>query len=398
MLKGISTSRVMVFLITILLSTVAWFYVTAAESRVDAFPGKIPLTLKNVPDGLVAILDVESIKVRIRADQRSWSLLSIDSFVATVNLDNFGIGVHEVPIVVAVTIPNVQVVEKDPPTVRVRLEQSVTKDLPVRVVVQGQAAEGQAPGEPSVSPGRVLAVGPKSILETLTDAQAVVTLAGEESVVQRIVRLQALDRTGKSLESVRFEPATVGVTIPIVKAADAKTVGIRVVTAGSPPDGYYVQKITVVPPTVTITGGADIIAIDTEPIDLTTLTADQTVTVDLVLPAGASLVDGLSRATVGLSIAPVPTSKQVPLTFNFSEIDPSLKVTEFNPPSGKVLLIGPAITLSGVMSSSAMVSLAGRGEGTHLITITLDQILPPPGTVVSGSPTPTTILVTLAPK
>ena len=398
MFSSLFSNRAFVFLAMIIMAMVSWIYVTAAESRVDNFPGQIPVTLKNVPDQLVALPETDTITVRLRADQRSWSLLSVDSFSAQLDLKGLVSGIHEVPVTVAVSVPNVQIVEKKPATITVRLEESVSKDVPVRVVVQGKAAAGKAPGEPNVTPDHVSAVGAKSIVAAVTEAQAIVTLGGEGSDVQRTVELVAQDQQGDPVQGIRFEPASVGVSIPIVQASNTKTVGVRVVTIGAPNDGYYVQKIAVSPSTVVIAGSAEIDAIDTTPIDLTNLAATKTFTVDLVFPTGITSIDRVTRASVTLTIAPLPISKQVPVTYTFTDLDSVLKVDQVTPASGSVAVAGPSDVLTGLNAVTATVSLSGLSAGTHAVNITSSLIQAPEGVTVSGSPTPSAISVTLSPK
>ena len=394
-LPEIVKGRAGIFLVMVLISTASWLYVTAAESRVDTFPGRLPLTFKNVPEGFVPVTETETVEVRIRADQPAWSLLSVDSFVASVDLKGLSGGTHELPIQVAVSLPNVQVVEKRPANVRVLLEEQVSKEVPVRVVVQGEAAAGRAPGDPAASPDSVLVVGAKSLVAAITEALAVVTLHGEASDVVRTVRLLAQDREGESVEGIRFEPAMVGVRLPIVQASNARTVGVRVVTTGQPAEGYYVQRLAVAPATVTIAGGGEVEAVDTVPIDLNGLTGDRTVTVDLVLPAGAILIESRPRVTVSFSVVPVPTSKQVPLSFTFTDIDPQLRVAETDPSSGRVVIAGPSTAVAAVNSVTAAISLAGRGAGTHRVPLSASMVHTPEGVTASGTPTPSSVTVTL---
>jgi YbbR domain-containing protein len=395
--KGHLVSRLPAFGVMVLLSFLAWIYVTASEARVETFPGKIPLSFRNVPTGLVPIVEVEEIEVRIRADAATWSTLSADAFSAHFDVAGLGVGTHEVSVTVSAMLPAVQIIEKRPSTVLVRLEEEITKDLPVRVVVQGKAADGKAPGEPKTTPERATVAGPKSVIEQLTDVQAVVTLGGETTDVQRTVRLQVQGRSGEPLPNLRFDPLTVSVSIPIVQAADVRTVGVEVKTASIPPEGLYVQRISVTPATIAVTG-AEVTSIPTIPVDLSGLTQTRTMTIDLAFPSGTLPIDRVSRVTVTFTIAPIPTSKQVPLTYTFVDIDPALKVESFDPPVGKAVVVGPATTLATTNAVTATISLAGRGQGTHAVDVGVETIQAPAGASVSGSPTPSAVTVVLVPK
>lgn len=398
MASRIFSNRLLVFLAMVVVSAISWMYVTAAETNVDAFPGKIPVTVKNLAPNLVALPETEEVEVRLRADRSGWSLLSADSFTAQLDLQGLTAGVHEVPVTVVVSVPNVQIVEKNPATITVSLEESVSKDVPVRVVVQGKAAAGKAAGEATATPDRVLAVGAKSIVAAITDAQAIVTLKGEEGNVQRTVQLSALGRSGEPLDGVRFEPNSVGVAIPIVQASNARTVGVRVVTIGNVKDGFFVQKISVSPATVTITGSDALTSLDTAPIDLAELGSTKTFTVNIVYPTGVQSVDGVSRATVTLTITPLPTSKQVPVTYTFVDLDASLKIDKVDPASGTVVVAGPTDVLSGLNAVTATVSLSGKAAGLHTINIAGANIQALQNMIVSGTPTPSSITVTLSAK
>lgn len=392
------SSRLITFGAIVILTSLAWVYVSASESRTGAFPGDIPLTLKNTPEGLIPVTDEDSVKVRVRADQQSLSALSIDSFTATVDLKGLNAGTYELPVAVAVSVPSVQVVAKEPATVRVTLEESLSKEVPVRVVVQGKAAEGKSPADPIATPNRVTVIGAKSVVAFLSDAEAVVTLGGETSEVQRTVSLQAKDKSGKPLTSIRFEPSTVGVKIPIVQSSSARTVGVRVVTSGNVRDGYYIQKVSVTPATVAVTGSSELAAIETRPVDVTDLATNKTFTTDLVLPAGVVFVDKAVKATVTLTVSPIPTVKQVPLGFSFADLDPTLKISNYDPGSGKISVGGTADVVAGVTTLTATLSLMGKGEGVSSLAVTTNLINLPVGVTIVGAPLPSAVSVTLVKK
>lgn len=392
---AILSTRLVIFLIMLLTATISWLYVTAAESKIDVFPGSIPIVVKNVPSGLVAIADVEEVSLKIRANQRNWSLLSADSFYAQIDLGGLQEGTHVVPVMTAVSVPNVQIVERQPAQIRVRLEEEMTKEVAIRAVVQGRAAEGKSPGEPQISPNSAKAIGPKSIIASISEAQALVTLGGEEKDAQRMVRLQVLGKQGEPLPQVRFDPERVAVLIPIVQAPTVKTVGIRPVISGSPGDGFFVQSITASPAVVTISGRVSYDVVETMPINISGLTANKTFEINLSLPAGVTLLDKVDKVTVVVTVSPLPITKEVALVFNFVDLDPNLKITSIEPSAGRLTVSGLPGVLSTINSLPATISLKGLAAGTHSVSVSYQSIFLPPDIVSSNTPLPSAILVTV---
>ena len=257
-MKGINKFLNIIFrnwlakIVSVLLACTLWIYVGIGQTKTANFPGRVPLQIRNVPQGMVAITDIERVTIKIVADSETWKKLSADSFTAYLDLTGLTVGTHEIKIIVSTNMSNIQIVEVSPATVLVRLEPQVEKQIPVNVLIDGKAGEGLVPGQWTVEPAVVKVSGAKSIVENLLEATAKIQLAGETADFKKVTKLEGLDAQAKTISNLSFSPSEVTVSVPIVKASNVKTVGIKVVTAGNPAEGYWVSKIETNPQTVTV--------------------------------------------------------------------------------------------------------------------------------------------------
>jgi len=83
------TKNLWIKLFCLLAAILLWVYVAAGQSAVGKFPGNIEIRAINVPSGLVAIFDNQSVEIKIMADSATWRKLSADSFTAYVDLTSY---------------------------------------------------------------------------------------------------------------------------------------------------------------------------------------------------------------------------------------------------------------------------------------------------------------------
>lgn len=84
--------------------------------------------------------------------------------------------------------------------------------------------------------------------------QAAVSVANSTASINSLQVLVALDQNGEKIEGVTINPDQVQVFVPIRRRIDARNVGVRAVTEGSPPDGYWLSNLRVTPATSDHTG------------------------------------------------------------------------------------------------------------------------------------------------
>lgn len=156
-------------LLSLGLSLTLWLYVTSKGKTELTL--RIPLELRNVPQGMAVVGDVAgSMEVRLQGQERALRDITtgkkvvgiIDLTMARVGENTIRISPDDIrrPSGVAVTYLSL-------PEVRLRLERLEQKSFRLRPLLHGQPAEGYRVGKISVTPLRITVEGPISVLKTL---------------------------------------------------------------------------------------------------------------------------------------------------------------------------------------------------------------------------------------
>lgn len=375
-------------LLALVCAVFLWVYVSASESKVEYFPGSIPIEVKNTPSGLAAIYDEQKVRVKLQAPYQVYNRLSIDNFEAFLDLSGLSEGTYEVEVGVVVNVANVVIVEKEPAKVIVRLEAVTQKEVPVVVKFEGEAKSGYVPGEPVIKPDKAEAKGAKSLVESLSEAVALVKLSGEDEDFKRTVALFVYNEKGEKQKGIEFTPTSVQVEIPIVAASENKTVGIKAKIKGRPKSDYFVSKIETTPTVVEVSGSDSalkgILYIETKEIDIEGIDKDLEKEVELSAPVGITLKDKKVRVKISLSLN--TTSREIVASFSYANLTAGLSVNSVTPNTVKVVVSGPVSTINELSSSNIVITfnLQGKAAGSHFIDITKDMISLPEGCAASS--------------
>jgi len=343
-------------------ASVLWIYIAAGQNIIAKYPGSIKIKAVNTPAGLVAIYDTKTIDIKIMAEPAVWSKLSADSFTASVDLSGQKEGTYELPVNVVSATAGVDIVERNPDKIIVSLEQIVSKEVSINKKLEGSAAEGLVAGNIDLSPNATTVQGPRSVVNNITEATALIKLNGESEKFTKTVAILAYDEQGETINNVSFDPSETLASVAIVKASNNKTVGIKVKTSGSPADGYFVSELAVSPNTVDITGASSLLAnttyIETEAVDLTGVSTSFEKDVALNVANGLALQIGSPpKVHVKITLSKNNISREIAVTIMPVNLNPAYFVSFLNPSEVKVICSGSPDIVNGLKSSDVILSL-----------------------------------------
>jgi YbbR domain-containing protein len=358
-----------------LLSTVAamiaWFIISLNQSSVVNYPNKIAIDFGGLKDNLVSVAADDNVQIKISVDPINLKDLKDSDFKASVDLTGLENGVYEKEIKVTTTSPKVQIISCNPRKTTVKIDTRETKAVPVRVKYDGTAADGYIVSDATAEPEQVNVVGPKSTIDTITEAVAPIKINGEKEGFEKISQLFVYDAQGDEIKFVKIEPETIKTKISITPAGDTKTVGIKVKTSGQIKDGYWINTITTEPQTVTISGSRTKLSqtqyVETEVIDLGNLSADKTYTAQLDVDNGIKVEDKYSSIKVTIDIEESEQTRTVEITPKFKNVPSALNVTT-NPQkvSVEVTTSKTSIEESDI---SLEIDLGSYGRGEHEVEL-----------------------------
>lgn len=391
-------------IICLVLAFSLWTYVVSGEAKVDSYPGKIALEINNRSENLVVVKSVNDVEIKIIADRGVWKKLSSSSFSAYIDLTGLSQGTHEVPVHAKSNVENVQIIEIKPSKIMVSLEPVITKSIKIKSKIEGSAKEGMMATQVNLEPTKVDVSGPESIISRIKDVYGLVVLNGEDANFNKSIPIKAYNDQGKEYDNITFNPKEVQAEILIAKAAQTKTVGVKVNLEGRLASGYWINQITTNPQIITISGQSANLAstdyIDTKAFNIDGLNSNKSQQIGLNVPDGITLEDKISKVTVELSITSIDSSKELTIGYNYTNLASNLKVNNIDPSGVKLVLSGANDKLTNVDLAGVKVNIdlsSYTQPGTYAVDIKDTMITKPEGLSIISF-IPSSIRITLDAK
>jgi YbbR domain-containing protein len=234
----------------------------------------------------------------------------------------------------------------------------------VEIVNSDELSAAYEIGGPTLTdPEEVVITGPQPKVDRVVVVGTTVSVAGATTTVTEIQSLVAQDGEGEAVTEVTIDPPSVEVTVFVRRRIDARDVGVRALTTGSPPEGYWLNGLSVDPATVTLQGDPNIIAdlggfVDTFPVDLSEAIGKITVQTPLDIPAEVQALDfngnAIGNVAVTAQIAPRRSDLLVVRPVELINDRGTLTVT-LEPPEVTLLLSGPLPTLNAIEANPELV-------------------------------------------
>lgn len=243
-------------------------------------------------------------------------VMATANYSLELDLTSVGKGEHVLP-VTPVGFPSNVTVKLSPSNVKVVVDEKTNKSMPVVVNVTGTPSTGLKAGQPVAKPNRVTVSVPSRIYDTVDSVRADVSVEKAQSAVASKVKLVALDKNGKAIETAVINPAVVDVEVPIT--SPFSTVPLQLKYVGEPPRGFAVASIRQSTDKVTVYGQQSVLDkmefYEGPQVNLSDLKEDKELTLDIPLNAKATQVEP-AKVTVTISIVPsvTKTLEAIPLS------------------------------------------------------------------------------------
>lgn len=355
----------------------------------------VPVQLINqdslTQDGLaVDSTDITSIDVTLSGDRADINKLEEGDIQVTADLYGRHEGSNYVSL--EVQLPRgISLDSRSEDRILINIGQLVTAEKSVEATLTGEVAADTEMSGAKVEPETMTIYGTRKNVDKVDRIEAAVNarlLNDKDSTHD--VAVKTVDSSGKEVPYVTTSQETASVTARLVKY---KEVPLKVDTTGSVAQGYELESVKA-PDTVRIEGSTDILAditsVTADDIDISGLTENTRVKINLNLPDGVSVRNSDELyATVNVR---GPSTGEFSFSGNeiaiegldeglSASISGSIRVSVSGPRSAVSVLTKADITVS--------VNLSGLGEGTHevpvYVTSSADSgelvLEPSPGTV-----------------
>lgn len=320
MLRNNKVNAVIAFVAAVFL----WIYVVGqVNPETTGRISGIPVVFAGeevLEDNDLALVDPGELTVDIvvrgnRSDVRK-VISNSDRITAVANVAGLSKGTHDVSL--DITVPSsVDLQKQSMDDVVVEVDDLAMENIAVEIRYEGTFAESQEAVAAAIDPAVITVTGAASTVDTIDHLEAVIPVS-ELTDKTTTISADVLPVTeyGQEVEHVKLAASKVDVTVGLVETA---TAALKVETEGTPADGYEVEKVTC-PETVKVKGPHSALEGLTEitaaPVDVTGLSEDTTVTLDLNLPDGVELVEPKTVEAV-VQIAGVSSMS---FTYSTSEI------------------------------------------------------------------------------
>lgn len=309
------TSPWSLWAISVTAALLMWFYVT--ESGSGGYGTRRfsrPLEYQSLDAQAMLRNRVSEVDIEVRGLEEVLAHLDYNSVSCVVDLRNLLPGNKYTQEVKVNLPPNVTLVSSTPSQVVVDLLRQVVRLIAVEVVLPADIPEGQYLEGVEVLPKEVAIRGGEKDISKIGAVRV-------QPTVQELQSGQELFLPAKLLQSepfedeVTLEPAQVRVKGSLVRGLPKKRVPVNVRLSGKPSSDFEVKAIVTEPSEVQIEGTAARLAqvseVDTETVDISWVSADQSLVVPLKAPSakGVSIVN-LKSVRLSIQLEPVRATTQ----------------------------------------------------------------------------------------
>jgi len=325
----IKNDKIIIQVICALVAVGLWVLVMIDKNPMGEKPFyRIPVTIKNVEAltrGSTSYMLMENkdsftVNVKVKGLYNDLLKLQAKDIKATAEITDFKEGLNS--LLVEIEVPNEMKVDViTPKYITCTIDQIVSVSVDVLVQYQGVQASGFHLEYGASNPDSVIVKGPRSIVNSVSSAVAVVNVEGmQENVVQN-KPVVLYDNTNKEIDTkfLTISPSSVEASYDILPT---KTVPVKPVFIGEPAEGYKLTDLTIDMESVEIAAPKEIldtiVELETEPIDITDAGLNVMSEKKIVTGKNVKIVGKTNKANVTAIIEEIVDKEFV---FDFGDIE-----------------------------------------------------------------------------
>jgi YbbR domain-containing protein len=373
-----------------LLAFALWVFVSYTQNPdVTSSFDSVPVEIEGLAPGMLVVdkdgqprASRPTVDLTVDADEDTLRSMTVSDIRALVDVSERGPGEHSVPINIVPTRSGLQRARfsADPDFLLIRLDQEITRTVPLTVEIAGSVPFGFESGEPEVAlagqPVETVQIrGPQSLVERVDRARITADIDRLTANYNSPRTPEPVSDDGQVVAGVTLTPSTVNLNVPISSSVGVKRVPVIPVLNGQPASGYVVTGVAVEPQLVTLTGSSGpldaVESVSTLGVSIGGASQTFTRTVAIAEPVGTRLGFGEpTSAVITVQVAPVvrPFQVTLPVPVQVVDIPPGL-LASLSPQIVQVELVGTTTQLGGLDAESlvGLVSASGRGPGSYNI-------------------------------
>ncbi|MBP3637814.1 MAG: hypothetical protein J6K13_09705 [Clostridia bacterium] len=222
-------------------------------------------------NGMIVLTNLDEVigsaQLHVDVPQMQYNNATANIFNARIDLSRITeTGVQDIKVLTSNSSTYGEVTAVTPATIQIEVDDYITRyRIPVNVHTAGEPPEGYYAGTPQPDPPMVAVSGPKTLVDKIVQAEAILDLGhlpSREGTVRTATAFYLLDEDGNRVESsllsvtsesVLLDSVVVEQTMYSTKSLALSELGM---ITGEPADGYEIKSVTYTPEVITAAGRA----------------------------------------------------------------------------------------------------------------------------------------------
>ena len=402
-------NKLLTILLSLAIAVGLWTYViTVEQPESEETYYDIPVVLQNenilAERGLMIVSERPTVTLHLSSTRTNLNQLNESNINVIANVNSVVTpGTHELPYSVSYpgNIPSGSVTRQNskPNMITLKVENRITKPVPVVPVYNGSVPEGMLADKENIQLDytAIEVSGPESVVEQITQAVITVDLQDQtETIAQEYIYTLCND-AGEPVNSqwVTTNAEVVNLTLQIQRV---KEIALKVTVVSGGGASEQTSSVDVSPKTILISG-SDALLENLEVLDLGTvnlgeLTGDTVMTLPIVLPEGITNETGITEATVEVKFPNLRTTTMMVDNIQLINVPEGMKA-ELVTQQLEVKLRGPASLIENITEENVIITvdLVTAQPGTDKYTA---QVTVQSSFAGVGAMNTYTVMVTLA--
>lgn len=311
-------NKILTAVLSLVIAFGLWVYVISVVSPDSEITvNDIPVVLQgeNIlhERGLMVISnETPTIDLRLAGNRSDLTKLDKSNITVTVDVtkvDESGILEARYSVAFPGDIPNnaISIQSQEPDNVKLVVQERITKEVPVSVVISGSVPEGFEQDKETVDYPAIPIIGPKSVVDQITQAVVQVDLHDQKTTLQETLPVVLCDAEGSGVDTtlLKYDITEVTVTVPIVRVKEIPVLVNVIPGAGATEEN---TSIEINPSTIKVSGNESLLenlesVTLVEEIDLGQILSEEgeVRTISFVLPPEVTNETGDNEATVTIT-------------------------------------------------------------------------------------------------
>lgn len=311
-LKIVKEKNLMVKLVCLLLSFGLWIYISNIENPIKQY------TITNIPVQIVNLDVLKEDNLTLAPDQNftisltiqgtSTNIYSINKsqFTVVANLSNYTLksGDNSIPVEITNSPNNVNIKNNGVLRINIKLENITEKTMPVKSELNVTTSNSTYVKNISFSTNQITVSGPEETVNEVSKLVVRGNVTANNSTTTASFPVVAVDSSGNVVNNVVLSTNNVQTTITVEKG---KLVPIKVQTTGELRAGLTLENIIANPNTIKILGSESVLdstdEILSEPINLNSITGNETIITNLIVPRNITLLPNENEINVDVKVS-----------------------------------------------------------------------------------------------